>query len=510
MTIVERLERWSKDRPDATAYLFLRRGEENGRLTFRELRDRAAGIARYLIERGCSSRPVALAFDSNRDFLCAFFGCLWAGAIAVPCCPPRSPRSKIYFQSILRDCGAELVLTSLEMIPPAEGGAPRPSLNDLAMLQYTSGSTGNPKGVMLTHRSIVANERVIEEAFGHDSETVVVGWLPLFHDMGLIGNALQPLHLGRPCVLLSPLEVVQKPFRWLEAIAKYRATTSGAPGFAYAWSADRIAEEDRKRLDLSSWKLAYVGSEPVYADVLDRFAERFAPCGFRAEALYPCYGLAESTLFVTGILHGTPWRRLAVGDKTQVGLGYPRRDHRVEIVDPETFRRADRGEIWVAGPSVARGYWKRPGETLETFGAFLTDTGEGPFLRTGDLGFRRDGELFVTGRIKDVIILRGVKHHSEDLEYTVERAHPALRSHRGAAFALDGAGAERLAIVQEVDASAEGLDEIAAEVRAAITARHEIVVDALAFVPVGSLPRTTSGKIRRAECRREFSEGKLR
>lgn len=480
LTLIDRLERWSAERPEAAAYLYLRRGQETGRISFRRLRNRAAGIARDLIARGLERKPVLLAYEANSEFLPAFLGCLLARAIAVPCCPPRTPRSKAQFSAILRDSGATLVLTSEETagIPEFEGPLPLPAPDDLAILQYTSGSTGNPKGVTITHANLLENERVIEEAFEHTQETVVVGWLPLFHDMGLIGNALQPLYLGRPCALLSPLEAVQKPFRWLEAISKYRATTSGAPCFAYAWCADRITPEERSTLDLSSWTLAYVGAEPVHADVLDRFAETFAPCGFRKEALYPCYGLAESTLFVTGVKKGTS-RRL----DGRVSLGYPRRGHRVEIVD---------GEVCVSGPSVARGYWNR-----EEFGGFL---------RTGDLGFLDGGELFVTGRKKDVIILRGTKHHSEDIEYTVERSHPALRSQRSAAFAVDGAETERLVVVQE----GEETGEVAEAVRAAVVARHEVRVDELVFVPVGSLPRTSSGKIRRRECREQFLEGRLR
>ncbi len=502
-TIVDRLERWSVDRPDATAYVFLRRGAEVGRLTFSQLRNRASGVAGRLLERGLAGQPVALAFESNAEFLPAFLGCLLARAVAIPCCPPRSPRSKIQFRSILQDSGAKFVLTSSESSTSAEGAeilatgstpesdAPTasPSPDDLAFLQYTSGSTGNPKGVMVSHRNLLENERVIEEAFEHGPDTVVVGWLPLFHDMGLIGNALQPLYLGRPCALLSPLEAVQKPLRWLEAISNYRATTSGAPGFAYAWCADRVTPEERARLDLSSWNLAYVGAEPVHGDVLDRFAETFASCGFRREALYPCYGLAESTLFVTGIKKGTARRW-----NGRVSLGYPRRGHRVEIVN---------GEVWVAGPSVAQGYWKRD---EESFRGFL-ETGEGPFLRTGDLGSLHEGELYLTGRIKDIIILRGTKHHSEDLECTAERSHPALRSQRSAAFSVDGEENERLVVVQETDSPSE---EIAQAIRAAVTARHEIVLDSLVFVPVGSLPRTSSGKIRRRECRALYLEGRLR
>src|SRR6185369_3048198 len=347
-------------------------------------------------------------------------------------------------------------------------------------------------------------------AFGQTPESVVVGWLPLFHDMGLIGNVLQPCFVGADCVLMSPAAFLQKPARWLQAIHRFRGTTSGGPNFAYDLCARSVGPEVRAGLDLSSWSVAFNGAEPVRAETLRRFAEAFAPCGFRRSAFVPCYGLAEATLLVTAAR--------GAADDSPVSCGALPSDGEVLVVDPEAgIPSAGEavGEIWVAGPSVATGYWNRPEETRETFGAVLRD-GRGHhlrYLRTGDLGFVRDGELVVTGRLKDLIILRGRNLYPQDVELTAEQAHPALRAGGGAAFSVDEQGEERLVVVfevgREVGRHPGELSTIADAIRRAVAEEHGVRVAGVALVRTGTIPKTSSGKIRRRECRARHLDGGL-
>jgi acyl-CoA synthetase (AMP-forming)/AMP-acid ligase II/acyl carrier protein len=534
------------------AYLFLAEsGEEMGRLTWGQLDARAQSIAAALASSLRPGATALLLFPPGLELIAAFFGCLYAGVIAVPAYPPRPGREQRLL-AILRDAEPRLALTTSELhaglIPLAErfpdlgllrwlatDDLPAGSWNGLspepdtaAFLQYTSGSTALPKGVVVTHANLAHNSAMIQAAFEQDEESVVVGWLPLYHDMGLIGNVLQPLWSGGRCVLMSPLSFLQRPRRWLEAISRYRATTSGGPSFAYELCAGRIGAEEREGLDLSSWRVAFNGAEPVRAETMERFAEAFAPCGFRREAFYPCYGLAEATLFVTGGPPGEAFHEQSLdaqalerheaipsGDgpaRRLVSCGSPWAGQRVAIADPETGAELPSGrvgEIWVQGPSVARGYWGRAEETARTFGACL-DSGEGPFLRTGDLGFLRNAELFVTGRLKDLIILRGRNHYPQDLELTAERSHPALRPGCGAAFPVDLDGEERLVIALEVERR-RGLDleEVTAAVRRAVAEEHEVQVHQVVLLRAGTIPKTSSGKIQRHACRAGFLAGSL-
>ncbi|HEY9422517.1 MAG TPA: AMP-binding protein, partial [Thermoanaerobaculia bacterium] len=380
---------------------------------------------------------------------------------------------------------------------------PEPDPQALAFLQYTSGSTADPKGVMVTHANLLHNERMIGAAFGMDEESVVVGWLPLYHDMGLIGNVLQPLHAGARCVLMSPVSFLQRPMRWLEAISRYRATTSGGPNFAYELCLRKADPEALAGLDLASWRVAFNGAEPVRPSTLERFAETFAPCGFRPEAFYPCYGLAEATLFVTGGERGS-WPRIS---GSRVSCGHAWMGQRLAVADPETGMELPtgvEGEIWIAGPSVARGYWKNAEATVQDFNAFL-ETGEGPFLRTGDLGVLDGGELYVTGRIKDLIILRGRNLYPQDIELTAERSHPDLRPGNGAAFSVEIAGEERLVVVHEVERRRrEGFEEVAEAVRRAVAEEHEAQVHEVVLIRTAGLHKTSSGKVQRGLCRRLY------
>jgi acyl-CoA synthetase (AMP-forming)/AMP-acid ligase II len=370
---------------------------------------------------------------------------------------------------------------------------------ELAILQYSSGSTGMPRGVMVSHENLAHNEALIEAAFEHDPSTIVLGWLPFQHDMGLIGNVLQPVWAGAECVLMTPLQFLKRPLLWLREISRHRATTSGAPNFAYEMCIEAARRQGTDGLDLSSWTLAFVGAEPVRAATLERFAETFAPVGFRREAFYPCYGLAEATLMVSGGRKGDAPRVAVVNGSPRVGCGRARGGQEIAVVD---------GEIRVRGPSVARGYFGQPETTAQNF---ATDTDGQVWLRTGDLGRIVDGELYVTGRQKDVIVRNGAKHAAEDLEHSVDKQGiAALRAGACAAFSHDDGGRERLVVVQEIerDASAEW-GAIADAVAAAIAADHDLPADVVLLVRPGSIPRTTSGKVRRGACRARFIESAL-
>jgi amino acid adenylation domain-containing protein len=563
-TLVDLLRSRSGQHAERTAYVFLQDGEEESeRRTYGELDARARALAVRLWERGVMPGDrVLLLFPPGLDFIDAFFGCLYAGVVAVPCYPPRPGRDQPRLKAILEDAGARFALGTAAITSKLESLAAddpriarlerivaeavpsalaerwaRPAIAEetLAFLQYTSGSTATPKGVMVTHGNLLFMEDLIAEVFEQGEESVVVGWLPVYHDMGLIGNVLQPLWLGASCVLMSPVAFLRRPRRWLEAIAKYRATTSGGPNFAYELCVERIGEDERRGLDLSSWRVAFNGAEPVRASTLERFADAFAGAGFRRQAFRPCYGLAEATLLVSGSRSsGEPMvleiraealergRAEAAEEEGRsvrlVGSGRVPADQPVAIVDPETRQRhgdGQVGEIWVRGPGVAAGYWNRPEETAETFGAMLDGTGDGtgPWLRTGDLGFLSDGALFITGRLKDLIILRGRNHYPQDLELTAERAAPGLPVGSGAAFAVEVEGEERLVVVQELaprarpDAAA--LEETAAAIRRSIAEEHEVQVYEVLLVKAGTIPKTTSGKIQRRLCRSMVLDGTL-
>ncbi len=559
LTLVDLLRARAAAHPDRVAYTFLADGEgEEEKLTYGELDRRARATAASLQPLAKNGERVLLLYPPGLDYIAAFFGCLYAGTVAVPAYPPRRNRNLLRLQAVVADAEAAVALTTapiLARIAPsfsqnpylqplrwltAEGEAfggeenwqePAVSSDSLAFLQYTSGSTSTPKGVMVSHGNLLHNQRMIQTAFRQTAESVIVGWLPLYHDMGLIGNVLQPLYVGARCVLMSPVAFLQQPVRWLRAVSNYRATTSGGPNFAYDLCARRITREQRATLDLSSWTVAFNGAEPVRRETFERFAAAFAPCGFRRQAFYPCYGLAEATLLVSGhvgerepLVKTAQAQALetnlvvdaAAGDREArplVGCGGPLLGQQVVVVDPQTLERAPAGqvgEIWVSGPSVAEGYWNREEATEQTFRAHLADTGEGPFLRTGDLGFMEDGELFVTGRLKDLIIIRGRNHYPQDIEATAQRCHAALQPDAGAAFSVEVAGEERLVVVQEVN-QRQRLDweELIAAVTEALAEEHEVQAHAVVLIKLGSLPKTSSGKIQRFAARAAFLERSL-
>ncbi len=544
--------------PDKLAYIFLENGEtESVRLTYGELDRQARAIASHLQQ--WQGERALLLYPSGLEFISAFMGCLYAGVVAVPVYPPRRNQKLSRLLNIVNDAQASIALTTTSILADIEqrwasdGELAQLKLiatdtivangqdlvplsvtqSSLAFLQYTSGSTGIPKGVMVTHGNIIHNQQLIHQAFGHSEQSIGVGWLPLFHDMGLIGHVLQPIYLGFPSILMPPVAFLQKPIRWLKAISKYRATTSGGPNFAYDLCVKKIQPEQLANLDLSSWDLAYSGAEPVRAETLEQFGNKFAHCGFNYSAFYPCYGMAETTLFATGgqknqspviqgVLPGELEQNLAVESEISspesrrlVGVGHPHLDTIVIIVNPESLTPCEPGqvgEIWVRGGSVTSGYWNRPEATKSTFQAYLKDTGDGPFLRTGDLGFLSNGELFVTVRLKDLMIVRGRNHYPQDIELTVENSHPSLRSHGCAAFSVEREGEERLVVACEVERThlrKLNTEEVVSAVRHGIWMEHELKVYGVLLLKTGSIPKTSSGKIQRHACRQDWLNKQL-
>jgi acyl-CoA synthetase (AMP-forming)/AMP-acid ligase II len=561
LTLIELLQYRANKQSNQTAYTFLKDGEtEEISISYQELEQRARAIAAYLQSLNTKGERALLLYQPGLEYIAAFFGCLYAGVIAVPAYPPRFNKPMPRLQAIVADAQAKVALTTTSILTNIEEQFPhtpdlatlhwiatdtidhdviekwqQPLINSdtLAFLQYTSGSTGTPKGVMVSHGNLLHNLSLIYQCFEHQPHSQGVIWLPPYHDMGLIGGILQPLYGEFPVTLMSPTAFIKKPFRWLQAISHYKATTSGGPDFAYDLVCRQITPEQKATLDLSNWDIAFTGAEPIRAETLERFATTFAPCGFRPEAFYPCYGMAETTLIVSGGLKkaapiicpikGADLEENRViagsekqeGDRLLVGCGKTQLNQKIAIVNPQTLTLcppSQVGEIWVSGPSVAQGYWHRPSQTLETFDAYLADTKEGPFLRTGDLGFLQDGELFITGRLKDLIIILGRNHYPQDIEMTVEKSHPALRPSSGIAFSLDIAGQERLLVAQEVERSYSrklNADEVIKAILQGVSEQHDLQAYAVLLVKTGSLPKTSSGKVQRSACRGEFLAGTL-
>lgn len=532
--MVELLQYRAMMQPNKCAYTFLNdKAMERSNVTYAQLNQRARSIAAVLQRQVPRQYPVVLVFPPGQDFLDAFFGCIFAGIPAVPVYQSRHNCSML--EAVVADTGARFGLTVASLLnswrePPGslhwiasdeisdhESATWRdPQVQDdaIAFLQYTSGSTAAPKGTIVTHRNVLVNERMICAGFEHTANSVVLGWLPLFHDMGLIGNALQPLYVGCRCILMPPTAFMLKPYRWLDAISRYRATTSGAPNFAYESCTRKVSPEQREGLDLSCWTVAFNGSEPVRAETIDKFSEYFSACGFQREAFYPCYGLAEATLLVSGgaKAEAPVFRALKMDQgrsRKVVSCGNNRFGQLIRIVNPETCCLCEPGaigEIWVKGPCVAQGYWMRPELESPVFKAYVQDAGEGPFLRTGDLGILEDEELFVLGRLKDIIIIRGRKHHPEDIEKAVEKSHPKLKPACGAAFSVDLGDREGLVIAHEVerDTSAADAQQILQIIIQAVAAEHDQQVYSVSLLRSGSIPRTSSGKVQRSRCREMF------
>jgi acyl-CoA synthetase (AMP-forming)/AMP-acid ligase II len=560
-TLVELLRYRASNQPERIAYIFLRDGEtEEARLTYGELDQNARAIAAHLQSLDAQGERGLLLYPPGLEFISAFFGCLYAGVVAIPAYPPRRNQNLFRLQAIIADSQARFTFTNAALFSSLENQLTKdpelaamkwvvtdeidhrlsedwqePTLekNSLAFLQYTSGSTGTPKGVMVSHYNLLINSADLDRGWGHDQDSVMVTWLPTFHDMGLIYGVIQPLYKGFLCYMISPASFMERPLRWLQAISDKKATHSAAPNFAYDLCVRKIPPEKRASLDLSRWRMALNGAEPVRAEVLEKFAEAFQVSGFKATALCPGYGLAEATLKVTAVAYNSPpyfYRVQAnaleknqiiaatetdTNVQTLVGCGWTTIDTKIVIVDPETLKPSLPeivGEIWVSGATIAQGYWGKPQETQETFQAYLADTGAGPFLRTGDLGFIKDGELFVTGRLKEVILIRGRNNYPQDIELTVQNSHPALRPSCGAAFTVEVKEEERLVVVQEVERTwlrKIDTDEVKRAIRKAVVQEYDLQVYAIALIRTGSLPKTSSGKIQRRSCRAKFLEGSL-
>lgn len=566
-TIVDVLLDKSTTIPHQTAYTFLADGEnESGKCTYQELDLQARAIAVELLMKVKPGDRALLVYPytAGLEFIAAFMGCLYAGVIAVTDYPRQHIKSLSQYQDRILDCQAGIALTTHEFAERVKGQLithptmalklkalpwiasdradlsladqwqpPKIDGDTLAFLQYTSGSTGQPKGVMISHGNVLHNSQVIYQSFGHHSQTKILMWLPMFHDMGLIGGVMQPLFAGLPAVLMSPIALAQKPVLWLQALSKYQITTSGGPNFAYDLLCQKITDEQRAGLDLSHWEVAFTGAEPVRADTLETFSRLYEPCGFKKEAFYPCYGMAEATLFITGINANqyptisyldkkalTEDKAIAVtpkhpDSKAVVSCGHTWLEDEIIIVNPETkVQCADDqvGEIWAAGAGIGKGYYQRAEHTQATFQATLAHGSAQTYLRTGDLGFIKDDELYITGRIKDMMILWGRNHYPQHIEETVESCHPALRPNHGAAFSIDVGGEEQLVIAHEInrtDLRNLNAEEVIGAIRLSVGEQNMANVFAVALLKTGSIPKTSSGKIQRRACQSMFLDGSL-
>jgi acyl-CoA synthetase (AMP-forming)/AMP-acid ligase II len=558
-SLVEIAQLRAAQTPDELAFRFLVDGEREGpSYTYAELNRKARAIAAAVASICRPGDRALLLYEPGLEFIPALLGCFYAGIVPVPAYPPRLDRLAQGWMSLHRlaaDCSPTIGLSTADLIPVLARGMPagdscaplhwlasdQVDLNQaqawqqqpispqaVAFLQYTSGSTSVPRGVIVTHANLLHNERMWEAAAEHRGPGLGVCWLPLHHDMGLIGGVLQGIYHGSPIVLMSPLAMLQRPARWLEAISRYRADTSGGPNFAYDLCVTRIGEEEKKALDLSNWSVACIGAEPISPGTIARFSEAFAGCGFRPEAFYPSYGLAEATLFVAGgskgqrpvvrtfeaasLEAGKPQPTAETGhqDRTLVGCGHAWMDQTLLIVDPQTRQRVPAGhagEIWVSGPSVAHGYWNRPEETALTFGASVAGEPEIGYLRTGDLGFIFDGELFITGRLKEVLIIRGRNYYPQDIEATIQSSNPVFRRGGGAIFEVGSGDSLKLVVAQELDRKlSRQADQkaLTGDIRLVVAESHALQLHDVVFLEPGTLPRTTSGKIQRFRCRQAY------
>ncbi|WP_372365777.1 fatty acyl-AMP ligase [Candidatus Uabimicrobium sp. HlEnr_7] len=585
--------------PEKLAFKFLRDGENDTvDITYGELDQQAKAIAAFLQKAGMANKRVLLLYPSCIEYISAFFGCLYAGAIAIPAYPPdpmRLSKTLPRLQTILDDAECSMILTSsqvlsffkkialaqsignipilgklgkkissrfdfpnidmktIEWLPTdnidqklhRDWQYPDISSETIAFLQYTSGSTGDPKGVILTHGNLLHNQKFIAEYF--DECSVVISWLPLYHDMGLIGKIMQPIYCGGHCVFMSPLHFLQKPIRWLQAISKYKGTTSCAPNFAYDLCVRKVRPEQKKELDLSSWIVAGNGAEVIQKNSLDNFYECFKECGFQEKSHLPCYGLAEASLIASGI-KCKEYPRISYFNKNDllsntvtscnaedkestalVSCGTTQEEQQIIIVNRNTFELCSEkviGEVWLRGPSVSQGYWNKPEISKEIFGARPANCeGEEKFLRTGDLGFLHNGDLYITGRVKDLIIIAGSNYYPQDIERTIEDSHPAVRKGCVAAFSCLFDNEEKLVVVLEVkDVLADTgriknilsknkdkypIDDVSKKIRRAINENHQLAVKDIVLLPPRTISKTSSGKIQRNACKQNYLQNKL-
>jgi len=559
-SLVAVLAERARSQANERAYVFLSdRGTEEAALTFSELHQKAQAIATQLLQEARPGDRALLVFPPGLEFVVAFFGCLIAQVIAVPMMMPRRNSARDASAAILANCEPSLALTSsafalrqdlqarfqreelrwlavdLDTGHATEAQLPQPNPETIAFLQYTSGSTSDPKGVAVSHANLLANLEMIRISFGNTSRSTFVNWVPLYHDMGLILNTLEPLYVGAACVLMAPNGFMQRPLNWLRAIHQYRAEVVSTPNFGFDLCVSRYRAEQMADVDLSSWKVAAIGAEPVHSETIKRFIDTFAAHGFRREAMFPAYGMAEATLLISGGRRGGGHLTRTVSRaalqahevtapadpedaQTLVGCGRALVNEQIAIVDPETRARlhCDQvGEVWVNGPNVARLYWRNEAATTAELHAHIAgEASDMSWLRTGDLGFLdADGELFITGRIKDLIIVRGINHYPQDIERTVQAVHPALRQNCGAAFSVPGEDDEEmLVIVQEIERTERNrIDaaELIGLIREGVSEQHELFARHIALIRPGTLPKTTSGKIQRRLTRTLWLEQRL-
>lgn len=548
--MVALLEERARRTPSVCALRFLSdRGKVEAELSFADLHKKSLGIAQALLARGARPQDRALLlFPPGLEFLIAWFGCLYANVIAVPLMPPRRAGGRDSSAAIIANCDPRFAFTTGSFVsairedmmarfadfhldwlkidlaePGADGEVPASGdPGDIAFLQYTSGSTADPKGVMVSHANLIANLDMIRQAFGNHESSTYVSWVPLYHDMGLILNVLQAIYAGATTVLMSPVSFLQRPLLWLKAIADFKAEVAGGPNFAFDHCIARFQPNQMDGINLSHWKIAFNAAEPVRAGTLIRFAETFAPYGFNPQAFFPCYGMAEATVLMSANSRGqgatihkvskAGLQKLRAeppadaGDMQPiVGCGKAAAGTTIAIVDPDSHEELPAlciGEVWGRGPHIAQGYWRKPEASAETFGVEIADRPGLPWLRSGDLGFLdAEGELYIAGRIKDVIIIRGRNYYPQDLEHTAQMADSALRAGYGAAFTIaEDEGPEKLIIVQEVERTQRNrtdLADVAGNIREAISETHELSVFRVVLVGPGTVPKTTSGKIQR-------------
>lgn len=568
-TLLDMLASRSELFADRVAFRFLENDFDSSTITYHQLDQSARRIAAALQERFEPGTSAALVFPPGLDFIKAFFGCVYAGMVSIPATYPKPrrrpsarlsvivddarPAAILTTQRVFETLGdsrasdalnrtAWLSIDELEASSPASWQDPEIKEDDIAFLQYTSGSTKNPRGVEVSYENITHNLEMIRQGFAlshatsHGEVEVGVSWLPAYHDMGLIGGILESLYVGGATILMSPLSFLQRPQRWLQAISDHRAVVSGGPNFAYELCVRKIQPKDLQGVDLSTWRVAFSGAEPIRAETLRRFSDAFGSYGFSDSAFYPCYGLAEATLLVTGgqgpgkvkkcSVKATALqengRAVAVAPDTNpgepsielVGCGRPLLGEEVLIVDANTrLPCADGavGEIWIRGRNVARGYRNHSPESGKTFSGQLANSRKDMFLRSGDLGFMREGSLFVTGRLKELLIIRGRNHYPHDFEATVQRSHEKLIPGGGAAFLIDRQGDDLLVLVQEVDraTSPSQRELMIRDIRRNLTAEHDVFVHEVILIRSGKLPRTTSGKVRYADVKRQYLDDDL-
>ena len=561
-TLVELLRYRAQAQPDGHAYTFLSDGrKESPPLTYRELDRQARAIAAQLQQYQAQGERALILYPQGLEVIAAFSGCLYAGVIAIPVPPPESGRLKRTLprlRAIVRDADAKFALISggiLALMETVKDEFPEfasinwidtttidPDLGEtwqdpqvdkdvLAYLQYTSGSTSTPKGVMLSHFNLMHHCRYLQKACGYGADSVTTTWMPYFHDYGLVEGMTVPLYNGTPCYLMSPFAFIKRPLQWLKNITKYKVTHTQAPNFAYDLCTRRIKPQDLEGLDLSCWQAAGNAAEPINPQVMANFVDIFADYGFKWETFAPAYGLAEYTLLVSNKPKGTKPVLCALDsaslERDKIVDALPNQtkgvrylpscgrrvcETKIAIVHPDSLTRCaedEVGEVWVSDPSVAQGYWQREEATEETFRARIQDTGEGPFLRTGDFGFLKDGELYITGRMKDLIIIRGTNHYPQDIEWSVQALDPVLRSDYGAAFSIEEQGEEQLIVVQEIERRSGEVDtqKLIGDIRQEIAEQHEILCYGIVLAKPGTVLKTASGKIQRRACRQNFLAG---